>query len=751
MKSLTNFGKYAFLLAFWLLLDACRPKRDPSPQGIAIRVTDATTKKGINGAEVTIISANKNDSKPTGSDGVCNFEGLGLGKYVVSVSVDGYKPQSKYPEVSVGEMSPVSFQLEALPMLEVNPIAVNFNNSKNTETVYFKNRSSQGDITLNLEGFEKWLNPSETTVIIPAKQQKGIKFVADNRGMGFGSYSTKVILNYRLNGSNDNTDMTAYLTLSNPQAPSIETNSLATGITQTSADITGIITNLGGSPILQRGICWSEGADPKPETDPKEALAGGELGRTFTLTAKNLKEGQVYYARVYAINASGTAYGNVVRFTTATTPTPPSVTIEPVKNITLTTAVLSGKISNPGGSPIKEQGFCWNTTGNPKIKDNKIPANTDINNYFGANMQMLAQGLVYYVRAYAINDLGEENAGYSHVEAFKPLVPTIPSEVTTLAVTDITDNSAKLQGSIVLGSSPIVQHGFCWSTTNAEPNLNDKTKVIELGALNGANKFNHILLGLNKGTNYYVKAYVTPLDGSPVFGDTKELITTESGLQLYYPFNGNFIDMSSNGNSASATSKFTGDKDGNQGRAYDLTSGPLIINNRSYLGGFKGELSIAVWAKINASNFNGEPKHLISKFAGCYGRADDDGYYIYTDPATKTLSFYVIADGNKNVFPLMKQSELANDKWHHIVFTKSGKNLRFYLDGNFYAAFKADFDTVNEPRLSDFVVSSLTEINLRIGNYGACGNTTNFNGQIDEFRIYNYSITDAQVEELFKR
>lgn len=747
-----------FLLSFcqisckWLKEIITPPPPPPSPQGIAIKVTDNTNaKKLLEGINVSITSANKNDAKTTSTDGTCRWEGLEIGNYIITVTSSDYRTQSKVVAVSVGKLSEQLFQLDALPMLEASPLVVNFNNTKKTETVYFKNRSTQGDINLSIEGFEKWLSVSETNLTIPAKQQKAVTFTADTKGIGFGGTSTKVILNYRLNGNGDNTDMTVYLNLTNPQAPSIETNN-ATGISQTSADITGVITNTGGSPVVQRGITWSEGSDPKPETDSKEVLSGGGIG-SFTLTAKSLKEGKIYYARAFATNSSGTSLGNVVQFTTATTPTPPSVTIEPAKNITINSAALTGKVSNTGGSNVTEQGFCWNTTGNPKITDNKIQANQDASGNFSANITGLTQGLVYYVRAYAVNGLGTSNAGYSNVENFKTQVPITPAKLTTLAATNITDNSAKLQGNLIeLGSSPIAQYGFCWSTTNVEPSIIDSKKV-EKGVLISPEKFTHDLSGLTKGTNYYVKAYVTTQDGKTYYGDSKEVITSESGLVVYYPFNESTVDATGNGNNANSSVKFSSDRSGNTKNAVDLSSGFVTIGKKE-VGGYCDDLTIAFWVKINASNFAGGQKILVGRYFSCPNEDEGDGFCIMSDSESKRLVFYIkqLYSKNSNSFPMMKESQITDD-WHHLVCTKSGTKLRFFLDGDYYDSAISDYSCA----FTDYLAGNLTRVGAknaltRIGGLYSCNsNQANFNGLIDEFRIYNFPMTDIQVEELYKR
>jgi uncharacterized protein (TIGR02145 family) len=85
-------------------------------------------------------------------------------------------------------------------------------------------------------------------------------------------------------------------------------------ITATSAVSGGNITNGGGTPVTQRGVCWSTA--PNPTTANNTTSDGSGLG-SYTSTLTGLVAGATYYVRAYAINSAGTAYGNQVQFTAA--------------------------------------------------------------------------------------------------------------------------------------------------------------------------------------------------------------------------------------------------------------------------------------------------------------------------------------------------------------------------------------------------------------------------------------------------
>jgi pectin methylesterase-like acyl-CoA thioesterase len=108
-----------------------------------------------------------------------------------------------------------------------------------------------------------------------------------------------------------------FTTLSSLSTPSIVTNAVTNSV-NTSATGSGTISAWGGSPITDRGICWSTSPHPTLSTaiDYNSAGAGGE--GTFTAPIGGLTLGTTYYVSAYATNSSGTSYGADVTFSTPT-------------------------------------------------------------------------------------------------------------------------------------------------------------------------------------------------------------------------------------------------------------------------------------------------------------------------------------------------------------------------------------------------------------------------------------------------
>lgn len=90
----------------------------------------------------------------------------------------------------------------------------------------------------------------------------------------------------------------------------------ATGITsiaQTSAVGSGNVTYDGGAEVTERGICW--GTNHNPDISGDHIPCGSGIG-AYTADITDLTANMQYYARAYATNSEGTAYGDEVEFFT---------------------------------------------------------------------------------------------------------------------------------------------------------------------------------------------------------------------------------------------------------------------------------------------------------------------------------------------------------------------------------------------------------------------------------------------------
>lgn len=96
------------------------------------------------------------------------------------------------------------------------------------------------------------------------------------------------------------------------------TTTAVSSIDNTTAMSGGNISNQGSSAITARGVCWSTSNNP---TISDSHTTDGSGTGSFESSITGLTANTSYYVRAYATNATGTAYGNEVSFTTTNTPT----------------------------------------------------------------------------------------------------------------------------------------------------------------------------------------------------------------------------------------------------------------------------------------------------------------------------------------------------------------------------------------------------------------------------------------------
>ena len=113
----------------------------------------------------------------------------------------------------------------------------------------------------------------------------------------------------------------------------------------------------------------------------------------------------------------------------------PTVTTDPISEITSTTAKGGGEVTDDGGDTVTEQGVVWNTTGAPTTSDN-FSTSSLASSTFTNLLTGLTPGQTYYVRAYAINSVG---TGYGNEEEFT--ADCFSSTPTANAATSVSDTN----------------------------------------------------------------------------------------------------------------------------------------------------------------------------------------------------------------------------------------------------------------------------------------------------------------------
>ena len=353
--------------------------------------------------------------------------------------------------------------------------------------------------------------------------------------------------------------------------PSITTESVTS--TETTAIVEANITSNGGITITKSGVCWS--SNDNPTIDDNITTDGIlDIGQ-FSSEINTLTSNTKYYVRAYATNIEGTGYGNTISFTTKGKA---QLTTTDVSELTATSAVSGGNITNDGGSEITARGVCWNTSIDPTISNNKTSDSVG-SGIFSSKIINLTDNVLYYARAYATNSSG---TSYGNTISFTTTSASQPI-LTTSAISNITQTAAISGGTITSdGGATVTARGICWSTSSNPTISGNKTTN---GS--GTGSFTSNLSGLTVNVKYYLRAYATNKAGTS-YGNESTFTTLPPNLPTI-----SLTSAISTITQTTATSGGTITDDGGsavtaRGVCWSTSSNPTISNTKTTDGNGTG-------------------------------------------------------------------------------------------------------------------------------------------------------------------
>ena len=161
--------------------------------------------------------------------------------------------------------------------------------------------------------------------------------------------------------------------------------SVVSNITNFTATCGGVVTDDGGDYVTARGVCWNTVSSPT--VNDNHTTNGSGIGE-FISNLSNLASATMYYVRAYATNSFGTTYGEERVFTSEELSVP-TVETSVVSDITASTAICGGTVTDDGGDYVTARGVCWSTIPSPTINDNHTTNGSGMGN-FTSNLSDLA-------------------------------------------------------------------------------------------------------------------------------------------------------------------------------------------------------------------------------------------------------------------------------------------------------------------------------------------------------------------------
>ena len=187
--------------------------------------------------------------------------------------------------------------------------------------------------------------------------------------------------------------------------------------------------------------------------------------------------------------------------------TVPVVITVNVAEITSTTALINGAVTDEGGTEIIARGVCCGTSPDCTSADKSASCLHVGFGPFSAEIKDISANTIYYARAWAKNS---EGTSYGDPIPFTTKM-SLPASLTTTEITSFDQTSATTGGNITHeNGATVTLRGVCWDTLPA-PTINLATKTSDG---EGKGMYTSNMTKLKPSTRYYVRAYATNLAGT---------------------------------------------------------------------------------------------------------------------------------------------------------------------------------------------------------------------------------------------
>jgi hypothetical protein len=240
-----------------------------------------------------------------------------------------------------------------------------------------------------------------------------------------------------------------------------------------------------------------------------------------------------------------------------------------------------------------------------------------------------------------------------------------------------------------------------------------------------------------KGKIDDIRIYGRALSGAEVTElHQQEQASLNTGLVAYYPFSGNANDESGNGNHATAQNNPQYPDDPAKGRCASLVNGGFSGSGGSHFQ--LPDLPVTNWQAITMSMWINEVTINTASHGEFYlnlGSGNSSVFYIESSGNPTTFNYPGISHGSASAY---------RNKWTHHVVTIDESGSKAYING-------VQVGTKAQAGLYASLAAQYTAGRSAIGRHwwsGGGATSTRFTGKIDDVRIYNRSLSAAEVIQL---
>ncbi len=224
-------------------------------------------------------------------------------------------------------------------------------------------------------------------------------------------------------------------------------------------------------------------------------------------------------------------------------------------------------------------------------------------------------------------------------------------------------------------------------------------------------------------------------------GQTVPSYVSMAGLKAWYPFTGNAMDSSGNGNNGVVLGPvLTSDRYGHPNSAYHF-NGILdhILSDSSFFNSGWSNYTVSCWSNsdtISNPNNAGNSQILINTIP-FNGIAIDFNWHL-----SNKFSFWVGAVPNINNWNILYNAISASDvtvhNWNHLVLVKKNDTAyRFYING-----------VLDTMRTSTILPVSVN-CRILIGSTDSVFSNETFFGKLDDYGIWNRALSNCEIKRLY--
>ncbi|MBI4135331.1 LamG domain-containing protein [Candidatus Uhrbacteria bacterium] len=191
------------------------------------------------------------------------------------------------------------------------------------------------------------------------------------------------------------------------------------------------------------------------------------------------------------------------------------------------------------------------------------------------------------------------------------------------------------------------------------------------------------------------------------------------------------VDQSGNGNTGTLTNMDANSDwvDGKLGQALDFNGVNQNVKVPDSASLRPANITVSAWVKMNAPS--SASILVVKRYANA---ADPYNSYILDAGSSSTYRF-CLSDGTSGSQKCIGSTTATNSEWKHVVGTYDGANQIIYING------------IAETSSTTSLTIGYSSLALQMGEWGS---GWDFNGSIDEVRIYNRALSAAEVARLYR-